>query len=161
MSEQRFVVSTSIVVICHQVYGQKYMSQRCPNNNVESNSRRCQRLNFGMGKQKDKSTWKRLAKAFLLLDVVMLTTRTKNTFENSGNSSRSDIAFVWKFLARKKKWQICEIYIHSDHQALVIDVGNNNKCQRRIERPQKVQSSGWNLFTIQIYEELSNSTDTN
>lgn len=109
-----------------------------------------------------------LLKAFCLLDVILLNTGGRNTFEKNGRGSIIDITFASKSLARTTEWQVCDTYTHSDHFAIIIDVGKHSVIEKRSALVRKVKTKGWkedtideDLFKHMLTEDIPESGDIN
>lgn len=88
-----------------------------------------------------------LLKAFSLLDTVLLNTGNTNTFEKNGRGSVIDITFASSSLVRTTTWQVSDIYTHSDHLAIMLEIGNREQYQiTKIVK--KAQNKTWKIETL-------------
>ena len=72
-----------------------------------------------------------------------------------------DIMFVSSPLVRSTSWEVSDLYTHSDHLAIMMEIGNSRSKKYRLIR--KVQTKGWrvetldeNLFRLILDENLEN-----
>ena len=65
-----------------------------------------------------------LLEAFAGLDLVLLNSGNQHTFSRNGGGSIIDIAFASSNLTNQITWQISNVYTHSDHEAIFIDIKN-------------------------------------
>ncbi|XP_049316707.1 uncharacterized protein LOC125779399 [Bactrocera dorsalis] len=85
-----------------------------------------------------------LLKAFSVLDTVLLNTGKRNTFENNGRGSVIDISFASSSLVRSCTWQVSDLYTHSDHLAILLEIDKTHKSNYL----KKVQNRGWKTETL-------------
>ncbi|XP_054083381.1 uncharacterized protein LOC128920325 [Zeugodacus cucurbitae] len=88
-----------------------------------------------------------LLKAFSVLDTVLLNTGNQNTFEKNGRGSVIDITFASRSLVRTTSWQVCDLYTHSDHQAIIKEIGHLMQNRRSV-LTNSVQTRGWKIKTL-------------
>lgn len=107
-----------------------------------------------------------LLKAFSLLDVVLLNTGNRNTFEKNGRGSVIDITFASSSLVRSTSWEVSDLYTHSDHLAIMVEIGNNAQS-RKCAAIRNAQTRGWKvetldeeLFRLMMEGNLASAEDT-
>lgn len=81
-----------------------------------------------------------LLEALAVLDIVLLNTGNQNTFNRNGGGSIIDIAFASSDIMSSIKWKISNIYTHSDHEAIIIDIQNNPSIQCQLTHK---KNHGW------------------
>uniref|UniRef100_A0A034WR48 Putative 115 kDa protein in type-1 retrotransposable element R1DM n=1 Tax=Bactrocera dorsalis TaxID=27457 RepID=A0A034WR48_BACDO len=103
-----------------------------------------------------------LLKAFSTLDIVLLNTGNKNTFEKNGRGSIIDITFASSSLVRKINWQVSDIYTHSDHLALLIEIDNPTPAKEFFPS-RKAQTRGWKVDTLDedVFKQILDSNPNN
>lgn len=80
----------------------------------------------------------RLLESFAALDVTLVNEGNKETFNRACRSSIIDITFVSNSLASNIKWWVSEIYKHSDHQAIMMEIKQWHK-----DKPPKMTGPKW------------------
>lgn len=83
-----------------------------------------------------------LLEALASLDIVTLNHGTIHTFNNGRSGSIIDLTFASRMISRQIKWEVSPIYTHSDHQAIIFEIGLSKRFQiRRSKR--RAQQKGW------------------
>lgn len=91
-----------------------------------------------------------LLEAFARLDITLMNRGEQFTFERNGCGSIIDIAFASSKLATQMTWKISDIYTHSDHKAIFMDIRNPQKSSFKLKKP---QLTGWkrNFFDREMF----------
>lgn len=63
-----------------------------------------------------------LLESFAQLDVVLMNTGNEHTYRRNGGGSTIDIAFVSENIRNRISWGISDLYTHSDHSAIIMDI---------------------------------------
>src|ERR1700710_921125 len=66
-----------------------------------------------------------LLETFAGLDIVLANNGDTSTFRSSNGSSIVDLTFTSPALARGMRWDVSEEYTHSDHQAILLEIGGS------------------------------------
>ncbi len=96
---------------------------------------------------------KTLLEAFSQLDVILANRGNTSTFRKNGHQSVIDITFTSWQLSKKVKWHVSERYTHSDHQAVIFEVGTQSKAKKS---PINWRRKGWvsNALDEELFLEL-------
>ncbi|XP_041633333.1 uncharacterized protein [Drosophila kikkawai] len=66
-----------------------------------------------------------ILEAFATLDIALLNEGTQQTFNRAGAGSIIDLTYANSALACQASWRISEIYTASNHEAIVVSLGEN------------------------------------
>lgn len=91
-----------------------------------------------------------LLEALALLDVVLLNSGNEHTFNRNGGGSIIDIAFASSGICNRISWQIWDGYTHSDHSAIIMNIGNPVSAVTTAVR-QKLPGWKSNTFDKEIF----------
>lgn len=88
---------------------------------------------------------------FATMELVLLNEPGQYTFDSGRGRSIIDLAYADTSTANRIRWEISEVYTHSDHHAITIDV---NRREGRRAFVQKVQRISWkrNAFDVESFE---------
>ncbi|XP_070142286.1 uncharacterized protein [Drosophila kikkawai] len=67
-----------------------------------------------------------ILEAFASLDIALLNEGTQHTFNRAGAGSVIDLTYASSALACLARWRISEIYTASDHEAILVSLGENS-----------------------------------
>uniref|UniRef100_A0ABD2WQL7 Reverse transcriptase domain-containing protein n=2 Tax=Trichogramma kaykai TaxID=54128 RepID=A0ABD2WQL7_9HYME len=88
-----------------------------------------------------------LLDSLALLDAVLLNTGEVPTFNGKQGSSVVDLTFACETLApRVLSWTVSGVYTHSDHQAIVFEIEDDEASSR----PSTRRSYRWNARTLDV-----------
>ncbi|XP_068149518.1 uncharacterized protein [Drosophila tropicalis] len=73
-----------------------------------------------------------LLEAFATLDIALLNVGSQNTFNRAGLGSVIDLTFVSDSLYRSTSWAIANVYTASDHEAILVSVGEAQLAPARL-----------------------------
>ena len=109
-----------------------------------------------------------MLKAFSILNVILLNTGERNTFDRNGRGSIIDIAFVSPPLAASTNCRVSDTYTHSDHLVIIIDISSVGLVRERSGRTMKAQTKGRkdgimddDIFGQMLDENITVSSDAN
>ncbi|XP_026467863.1 uncharacterized protein LOC113371452 [Ctenocephalides felis] len=97
------------------------------------------------GSRKTNARGKALLEAFNTLDVVLLNSGDKPTFEKGSASSIIDLTFDSNSLVRGIcNWEVLDIYTASDHNAIIWEISTNRNISRNAKISKAIgQSAHW------------------
>ncbi|XP_026479806.1 uncharacterized protein LOC113386230 [Ctenocephalides felis] len=97
------------------------------------------------GSRKTNARGKALLEAFNALDVVLLNSGDKPTFEKGSASSIIDLTFVSNSLVRGIcNWEVLDIYTASDHNAIIWEISTDRNIRRHAKISKAIgQSVHW------------------
>ncbi|XP_026471396.1 uncharacterized protein LOC113375676 [Ctenocephalides felis] len=91
------------------------------------------------GSRKTNARGKALLEAFNALDVVLLNSGDKPTFEKGSASSIIDLTFVSNSLVRGIcNWEVLDIYTASDHNAIIWEISTNRNIKHAEEHTREL-----------------------
>lgn len=96
-----------------------------------------------------------LLEAFSVLGVVLMNIGNEHTFSRGEGGSTIDITFASSCIASRINWSLSDLYTHSDHSAIIIDI-----AQERLHVNIQAQSlTGWkaNTFDRDVFAALMES----
>lgn len=85
-----------------------------------------------------------LLEAFSVMSVVLLNTGREQTFMRGDSGSTIDITFASSRIAARVNWRISDLYTHSDHCAIAIDIQDE---QHYVTTPTR-KLTGWKVNTF-------------
>lgn len=86
-----------------------------------------------------------LLESFAVLDVVLMNCGNEQTFNRNGGGSIIDIAFASASISSRLSWYISDIYTHSDHSAIIMEITDHVPSPALISRQELV---GWKCNTL-------------
>lgn len=86
-----------------------------------------------------------LLESLAVLDVVLLNSGNRQTFNRNGRGSIIDIAFASADICGRLSWHLCDQYTHSDHSAIVIEIRDPVPSPTVIS---KRELTGWKCNTF-------------
>lgn len=85
-----------------------------------------------------------LLESLSVIDVVLMNEGTRHTFSRGGSGSIIDLTFASSSIAGQIDWKVSDYYTHSDHFAIIIDIGHAQQ-PANIRFPKPV---GWKVNTL-------------
>lgn len=86
-----------------------------------------------------------LLEAFSALDVVLMNSGNEHTFSRGEGGSVIDIAFASNCIANCTTWRISDLYTHSDHCAIIMDIAHE---QHQTINVRTSKLLGWKVNTF-------------
>lgn len=86
-----------------------------------------------------------LLESFALLDVVLMNSGNEQTFSRNGGGSVIDVAFASTDISLRLSWHISDIYTHSDHSAIIMNISDPTPSPTVVSRQELI---GWKTNTF-------------